>query len=172
MRIIRIAKAALVAAVALTATLVAFGNVTDYKTNFAFVEHVMLMDTIFPDASIRYRAIASPVLHHAAYIAIIAAELLTAALCWVGVYLMLRSVRGDTLAFGRAKRWAIAGLAFGFLVWQVAFIAIGGEWFGMWMSKSWNGVDSAFRFAISTIAVLIFVAMPEDDAVSAPTPRA
>jgi hypothetical protein len=34
---------------------------------------------------------------------------------------------------------------------------------GMWQSKDWNGVPSAFRFAITIIAVLIFVAMPDHD---------
>src|ERR1700678_1396659 len=36
---IRAAKVALVAAIALFASLVAFGNLTDYNTNFAFVQH-------------------------------------------------------------------------------------------------------------------------------------
>ena len=45
---LRAAKATTVAAIALFASLVAFGNLTDYNTNFAFVEHVLLMDTIFP----------------------------------------------------------------------------------------------------------------------------
>ena len=42
----------------------------------------------------------------------------------------------------------IAGLALGFLLWQVGFMSIGGEWFGMWQSKDWNGVPSAFRFVM------------------------
>ena len=50
---IRAAKAATVAAIALFATLVAFGNLTDYNTNFVFVEHVMSMDTIFPFSTIK-----------------------------------------------------------------------------------------------------------------------
>jgi predicted small integral membrane protein len=37
MRIIRLSKTALVAAIAFFATLTAFGNVTDYGTNWAFV---------------------------------------------------------------------------------------------------------------------------------------
>jgi len=64
---LRAAKVALVAAVALFASLVTFGNLTDYNTNFAFVQHVLSMDTIFPFSTIRYRAITSPTLHHAAY---------------------------------------------------------------------------------------------------------
>ena len=45
----RIAKAIAVAAIGLMALLVVYGNVTDYYTNYHFVEHVMRMDTIFPD---------------------------------------------------------------------------------------------------------------------------
>jgi predicted small integral membrane protein len=41
MLIIRIGKAALVAAVALHASLAVFGNVTDYAINFTFVQHVL-----------------------------------------------------------------------------------------------------------------------------------
>jgi predicted small integral membrane protein len=48
MLIIRIAKAVLVAAMALHASLVVFGNVTDYAINFSFVRNVMSMDTILP----------------------------------------------------------------------------------------------------------------------------
>ena len=43
MTAIRESKIALIAAIALFASLVAFGNLTDYKTNFVFVEHVMSM---------------------------------------------------------------------------------------------------------------------------------
>ena len=80
MIVARAAKAATVAAIALFATLVAFGNLTDYDTNFAFVQHVLSMDTIFPFSTIKYRAITSPALHHLAYALIIAAEALTALL--------------------------------------------------------------------------------------------
>ena len=78
---LRASKAALVAAVALFASLVTFGNLTDYNTNFVFVQHVLSMDTIFPFSTIKYRAITSPALHHAAYAFIIAAETATAVLC-------------------------------------------------------------------------------------------
>jgi hypothetical protein len=48
MRIISLSKTAMVAAIALFASLVAFGNITDYGTNWAFVQHVLSMDTVFP----------------------------------------------------------------------------------------------------------------------------
>jgi hypothetical protein len=96
---IRAAKVAMVAAIALFATLVAFGNLTDYGTNFAFVQHVLSMDTIFPGSTIGYRAITAPALHHAAYMLIIAAEAATAVLCWVGAGALLRRLRADAATF-------------------------------------------------------------------------
>src|SRR5690606_196162 len=93
--VVRLAKAATVLAMALYATLVAFGNVTDYGSNFAFVQHVMSMDTLFPDATIGWRAITGAPWHHAAYIAIIVAESLVALLAWVGGVRMLRALRQD-----------------------------------------------------------------------------
>jgi predicted small integral membrane protein len=163
MIVIRAAKIAMVATIALFATVVAFGNITDYGTNFAFVQHVLSMDTIFERSTIRYRAITSPALHHAAYAIIIAAEAATAALCWAGAFALLRRLRADARMFHRTKLFAIAGLTFGFLLWQVGFITIGGEWFGMWQSKQWDGVPSAFRFAMGILGVLIFVAMPDSE---------
>jgi len=35
-------------------------------------------------------------------------------------------------------------------------MSIGGEWFGMWQSKDWNGVPSAFRFVMVIVVVLVF----------------
>ena len=159
----RAAKVAAVAAIALLASLVAFGNMTDYGTNFAFVQHVLSMDSILPNSAITYRAITHPSLHHAAYAVINAAEAATAALCWIGAFRLLRRIRSDAGNFNRAKTFAVAGLTLGFLLWQVGFMSIGGEWFGMWMSGRWNGVPSAFRILVTIIAVLIFLAMPDED---------
>jgi predicted small integral membrane protein len=160
---IRAAKIIAVAAIALFASLVAFGNITDYNTNFAFVEHVLSMDTIFPFSTIKYRAIANPALHRAAYALIIATEAAIALLCWIGALVLARHIRAAAQAFNRAKAFAVVGLTLGFLLWQVGFMSIGGEWFGMWQSQQWNGVPSAFRFLMTIIAVLIFVALPDQE---------
>jgi predicted small integral membrane protein len=160
---LRAAKVAMVAAIALFASLVAFGNLTDYNTNFVFVEHVLSMDTIFPFSTIKYRAITNPSLHQAAYAVIIAAEVVIAVLCWIGAAALVRQLRADADAFNRAKIFSVLGLALGFLLWQVGFMSIGGEWFGMWQSQQWNGVPSAFRFVVTIVAVLIFVAMPDQE---------
>jgi predicted small integral membrane protein len=145
------------------AALVSFGNITDYGSNFAFVQHVLRMDTVFPDSAIRYRAMQLPALHHIAYGAIIFLETVIAVLCGVGGVVMLRNLRAPAVRFNRNKHVAMAGLALGFLLWQVGFMSIGGEWFGMWMSSQWNGVGSAFRIFVTFILVMIFVAMPDRD---------
>jgi predicted small integral membrane protein len=165
MSIIRLSKTAAVVATAFFASLVAFGNITDYGTNWDFVQHVFSMDSVFPTATIKYRAIDNPTLQTAGYLVIIAAETLTAMLCWIGAAKLLLA-SGDAARFNRAKGYAVAGLTLGFLVWQVGFMSIGGEWFGMWMSREWDGVPDAFRFFVTILMVLIYLVLPDraDDA--------
>jgi predicted small integral membrane protein len=161
MSIVRIIKTALVAAIALFFTLVAFSNVTDYGTNWAFVQHVLAMDTIFPDSTLRWRAITGPALQTLAYWLIIAFEAATAVVLWAGVVRLIPRLRGD---FAAAKSTAIAGLGMGFLLYAGGFIAIGGEWFAMWQSHEWNGQQAAFGFLTMIGIVLIVLLLPEPDA--------
>lgn len=51
----------------------------------------------------------------------------------------------------------------GFLVWFVGFMAVGGEWFGMWQSATWNGQEPAFRFYVTMLLVLIYVIQPDGE---------
>ena len=67
------------------------------------------------------------------------------------------------LIFNSAKRFSIVALTLGMLLWFVAFIIVGGEWFLMWQSKTWNGQDAAFRmFAVSGI-VFILLVLPDTE---------
>ncbi|MBT2119776.1 DUF2165 family protein [Dyella sp. LX-66] len=157
----RYAKLLLVCGLALLVSLVAFGNLTDYGSNFAFVHHVLAMDTIFPDATIRYRAITAPWLQHAAYALIIATQLATAALLWAGAWRMWLRRRAPAALFVRAKGLATAGLSLGVLLWLVGFMAIGGEWFGMWMSSQWNGIETSFRLVALLLGALIYLGQNE-----------
>ena len=59
---IRLAQSLFVAYIGVFGLLTAFDNITDYGSNFAFVRHVMSMDTIFPESHLRYRAITGPAL--------------------------------------------------------------------------------------------------------------
>jgi predicted small integral membrane protein len=153
----RLSKILLMATIALWLALVAFGNITDYGSNLVFVQHVLAMDSIFPDASIHYRAIHAPLLQHAAYVLIIAAETLAAVLCGAGAWRMWRARRAPAATFHRAGQLAVAGLTVGVLLWLGGFMAVGGEWFGMWMSTQWNGLASAFRFVMVLMAALVYL---------------
>ena len=160
MALIRLSKVVMVAGLAAYALLVAFGNITDYGSNFAFIQHVMSMDTTFPGNKLMYRAITSPVLHNIAYCAIIAGEGLTGIVLAVAAG-RLWAARGDGARFSAAKGIVALGAALAFLVWFVGFLLIAGEWFAMWQSPTWNGQESAFRFIACFLLVTVFVMMPE-----------
>jgi predicted small integral membrane protein len=91
--IIRICKAALVAAVALFVTLVVFNNLTDYFSNYHFVEHVLSMDTTFPGNNGMWRAIRLADADTIFYWAIIGWEIVTGLLCWWGTADLLRALK-------------------------------------------------------------------------------
>jgi len=159
--VLRLAKIALLFAIALFYAFVVFNNITDYHSNYLFVHHVLMMDSTFPGNRGLWRAIDSPVVHHAFYVSIIAWEFATGLLCiWGGVRL-LRALRGTAALFNTAKRTAVTALTLSLLMWLVAFLTIGGEWFLMWQSKAWNGQDAAFRMFTVVGIVLLFLALPD-----------
>src|SRR5215469_10220084 len=118
----RLAKLVMVASLAGFAFIVTFDNVTDYAANYAFVQHVLSMDTVFPDSPLMYRAITSPVVWQIAYDAIIAAEGLTCVSFTVGAFALARALRADAAAFDRAKRFAVVGATLAFLIWFTGFM--------------------------------------------------
>jgi predicted small integral membrane protein len=161
--ILRAAKALLVLGVALFYTFVVLNNLTDYGSNYQLVRHVLRMDTTFPGNHGMWRALNSPAWHTLFYLCVIAWEILTMILCWWGGFRLLAALRGTAAAFRRAASVAIAGLTLGMLMWLVAFLTVGGEWFLMWQSTTWNGQEAAFRmFAVLGI-VLLFVVQPEPE---------
>lgn len=164
----RYAKIVMVLSLAAFAFMVTFNNITDYGSNFAFVQHVLSMDTTFPDNAAMYRAITTPILWHLGYWGIIAGEGLTFVLFLMGAASMVRARGGDAAAFDASKKWVIAGATIGFLVWFFGFMVVGGEWFLMWQSDSWNGQDAAFKFYMAILGVLIFVNQPDREFIKHP----
>jgi predicted small integral membrane protein len=146
MEVIRAAQALFVLWIGGFAALVALNNVVDYGTNLRFVQHVFTMDTTFPDSRLRRRAIRSPLAHHLAYAAIIAAEALSAALCLWGAGRLLANLGLPVDAFHESKTVAFIGLALGFAIWFGGLMVVGGQWFASWQSKEWNGREAAFMF--------------------------
>ena len=161
--LVRAAKVLLVLLIGLFSLLVGADNIVDYGTNYAFVQHVMSMDTVFPNSTLTWRAITSPALHHAAYAVIIAAELLTGVLCVLGAWRLWQARALSAPAFNAAKNTAIAGLVLGFALWFFGFMVVGGEWFQMWQSQTWNGQEAAFRFIGCIGLVLLFLAQKDDE---------
>lgn len=160
----RVAKILLICGVTVYYALVVFNNLTDFGSNYAFVQHVLEMDTTFPGNHGMWRAITSPTVHLIFYLAIIASELaMTVLLAW-GAVRLIRAYSAAAEAFNRAKNIAVLALAVSLLLWLVAFLAIGGEWFLMWQSRAWNGEDAAFRMFMIAGVVLLFLVQPERDA--------
>jgi predicted small integral membrane protein len=158
---LRLAKILLVAAIGFYYALVVLNNLTDYDSNYQFVHHVLLMDTTFPGNHLMWRAIHSALVYSIFYNGIILWEFLTTLLIAIGVIQLCRAWRKPAAAFNSAKRVSIIALTAGSLLWLVAFLTVGGEWFLMWQSKTWNGQDSAFRFFAIIGIVLILLVLPD-----------
>jgi predicted small integral membrane protein len=163
MLLVRLAKIAMIAALASFAFIVTYDNIVDYGSNYEFVKHVLSMDTTFAGNKLMHRAITDERVWRAAYAAIIAAEGLTCLLLTIGTLALLLRLGASAARFDRAKVWAVAGMTAGFGVWFFGFLVIAGEYFAMWQSKTWNGQEAAFRFAVTILAVLIFVNQPEKE---------
>ncbi|MBO8191029.1 DUF2165 domain-containing protein [Streptomyces oryzae] len=149
--------AVLTATVALYIALVAFGNITDFDTNRQFVRHVLAMDTTFQDDDLMWRAITSHVWQDAAYVAIICWETLAALVLLTATWMWLRRRN-----LRRARVLSTAGLLMLLLLFGAGFIAIGGEWFSMWQSEKWNGLEAATRVVLLSGLALLTVQLTSD----------
>lgn len=159
--IVRCAKVLLLAGVGFFYILVVFNNLTDFGSNYQFVHHVLAMDSTLPGNHGMWRAVPSTTVQLMFYWSIIGWEIVTTVLLWWGAFALLRALRGRAAGFHRAKRVATAALTMSLLMWLVAFLSVGAEWFLMWQSHTWNGQEAAFRmFAVVGIVYLI-VLQPE-----------
>jgi len=159
----RYTKAVMVLGLAVFGLLVGIDNIIDYPSNYAFVHHVLSMDTVFPDNALKWRAITSPGMQTAAYIGIIAAEI-AMGLCFLACAARLFiHARAPAASFQRAKTLGVVGGGLGFAIWFIGFMVIGGEWFSMWQSQQWNGQDGAFHFYMTVLGVLIFLMQPDGE---------
>jgi len=149
--------------------LVAFGNITDYDTNEAFVHHVLAMDTINfggkpgenLDPDVIWRAMKSPALQTASYIGIIVWECLTTAVLGVATGAWLLACRHRS--FDVARRLSTLGLLMLLALFMGGFITLGGEWFQMWRSAAWNGLEPAFRNSVLVALGLVLCHLPSPD---------
>jgi predicted small integral membrane protein len=141
--------------VALYISLVALGNITDPDTNEAFVRHVLAMDTTFQDKDLMWRAITNKTVQDVGYAGIIVWESLTAVVLLWATAAWARAFR--TGSFDRPRRLSTVGFLMFEILFVGGFITIGGEWFAMWQSKTWNGLDPAFRNATIGAFALVLI---------------
>src|SRR4051812_29124079 len=116
---------------ALFILLVAFGNITDFETNQAFVHHVLSMDTAnfgAPvgqglDSAVMWHAVGSSALQNVAYVGIIVWELLAGvALAAATISWFAGSVRRRV----PARALATIGLTMIFVVFVCGFLSVRG----------------------------------------------
>ena len=162
----RFSKITLLAAVALFMALIAFNNITDYGSNFDFVQHVLSMDTTFPGNQLKWRAISTPALHHAFYWTIIAWEALSGLGIAAGALAVWRARRQPAAVFNATKSLAVGALTANLILWFTAFLTVGAEWFVMWQSQVWNGQAAATRMFTCVGLVLLILKTPDSDPVA------
>jgi len=157
----RLPKLLLLSAVALFYTLVVLNNTTDFDSNYQFVRHVLMMDSTFPGNKAMWRALMSPFWHLSFYFSIIGWEIVTMILSWWGAIRLLGALRKPASEFNAAKRIPMVALTLGMLMWMVAFLTVGAEWFLMWQSHTWNGQEAAFRMFMVLGTVMLIMMQPD-----------
>jgi predicted small integral membrane protein len=135
-------KTVLVGAVAFYMSLVVLTNFADPGSNLQFVQHVFSMDTVFATSTQKWRAISNPILWRVGFASILLCEAAVAlGLSWA----TFRMLCCSTEDWPRARHLASCALVATMLIWLVPFITIGGEWFQMWQSEQWSGIEPATR---------------------------
>lgn len=169
--LLRLAKLALVASAGLFLFIVVLNNaVFDYPSNYAFLQHVLSMDTLFSGENQAWRAFRDPTpedgswwFYHVSHGSIILWEAVAGVLCAVGAWKIWQARAASPAVFQKAKTLAAFGLVVSMLQWLVAFITVGGEWFLMWQSSTWNGQDAAFRMFACLGIILLFLMQPDPE---------
>ena len=105
----------------------------------------------------------SPIIHHVFYALIILWELVAGVLLAVATGRMWNARAKSADVWRKATSLAAAGLTLSLLQWLIAFIIVGGEWFLMWQSATWNGQTAAARMFIVFALILIFLNQRDDE---------
>ncbi|MCK6693347.1 MAG: DUF2165 domain-containing protein [Thermoanaerobaculia bacterium] len=158
---LRLSQTVLSVLLAAYGLLVALTNLLDYAVNFEFVRMVAGMSDTF-DALKAARSVQHPVLLHGTYALIIAAEAGSGLFCARGAWRMWRARHAPGILFESAKGSAVKGVLLGLALWFGAFVVVGGEWFMMWQSKTWNAQATAFSLSVF-YALVLLVLLKKDE---------
>lgn len=138
--------------------LVAFDNITNPASNWAFVKGVLSGDGTPAGDGFGWRAITAPWLQVTAYVGVILAETIAGVLLAVGGVAGLRGTSRPAI-WADAQRWTIVGCLVGLLVFFFGFITVGGNWFIMYLNSKWNGLDPAFQNSVMTAFTFVCVVL-------------
>ncbi len=154
---LRLTQIVLCGASCVWVSILTFGNLTDYGSNFEFLSHVFAMDTTYPGNHLMYRSVTNPIIVTAFYWLTILGEIQTSILFGVATRALWVARKDSPEAFQKAKRHAVMATLSGFVVWYIGYMVIGGEWFAMWQSATWNGQQGAFRDYASLLIILLVI---------------
>lgn len=156
---LRFVVAVFAAITAVQMALIAFGNMTDYETNHQFVVHVLAMDTTFQSPNMMWRAITNSTVVTIVYVLIIVWETVAALVLIAATVAWVRALAGRG-PVTTARRLSSVGWVMWILLFAGGFVAIGGEYFQMWQSQDWNGLDAAMRNVIIAGVALVLNHLP------------
>ena len=92
MNIVQLCQILFVALIGLFALLVAYNNLRDPQSNLRLVQHLLSMDSVFPDTRLKSRAIVSPAVHRIVFGLIVAVQGASALLCLGGAAILMSIV--------------------------------------------------------------------------------
>ena len=159
-RMARVCTSICVLMVAFYYLMVAFDNITNptnpNASNWPFVQGVLSGDGVPADSGFQYRFIDAEWFQVLSYVGIIAGETLTGILLAIAGILGLRR-SSSCPRWGGAQKWTFAGGTLGLAVFFLGFMAIGGNWFIMYLNSKWNGLEPAFQNSVMTGLMLMLV---------------
>ena len=83
--------------------------------------------------------------------------------CLKGSWILFKNMKSDAITFHTSKKWSIAGLIIGIIIWFFGFEVVGGEWFCMWQSSTWNGLEIADRIVTFIVLILILLQFKDEE---------
>ncbi|VVM05834.1 DUF2165 domain-containing protein [Methylacidimicrobium tartarophylax] len=149
--------------------LAAIDNIADPSANWTYLVHVLSMDTVPAGSPLIFRAIGSPIVRRLFFDGLVAWELGTALLCFLGSIRLVRAWPGSRRQFSHAKTWAVAGLTCALAEWLFFFLIAAGEWFQIWRGSLSPLLGVAARMFAVTALCLIYLAQDEGDLDSSPS---
>ncbi len=155
--VFRLIPLLLVLGTAVMGLIVCVNNITAPGANMRFVEHIMTMDTTSMDRGTQWREIRSPVLHRAAFFAILLCELAVTVLGLLGSYFIAANLGATGEAWESAKLFGYLTFLMALVVWFVIIQVVGAEWYVSWQSEKWNAIRDSTRINLITVAGIILL---------------